>query len=674
MMLAAFTLFACAWQQPEAPANPGVATRHEVHFEGLSHFSARELLRAAIEEEADLVKNGFRRAEVDDMAFQMEMYALAQGYSIARVRWTSEVRDSVLHATFRVSEGPYCEIKKIVVDGAQHFPAEQLTKFFYPSDHTVRDAHPAFLAGRVNSAPGGIKGLYRAQGFRDVQVDAPEVEFNEERTEASIRCTLREGPRFLIRKIEYRGHTTFADGLLQDLGAELIDQAFFPRRAFELGKRIEDHYADLGYADADVKVETRADAETGRVEFLAQIEEGVRVRLGEVRVRGNQRTNESFLRNRIELRPGDWSNRSKREDSFRNLYRSGLFNRVQIELVGEGEQRDLEIEVEEGFHKEFIVEPGYGSYEKMRLLLGWRNKNIFGTGRILRTELRPSMKSLNALVGITDPWLFESNVELDAPVFYRRRQEPSFTREEAGLAFQFRYPVRRELSLLWGYRVTRSQVSSESAGLPPDILIGDTTLASVFAGPRYDTQNDYFNPTRGGQAWLQFEVGSDLVGSQVEYLRGEVKLSHHWPLNGNETRVFAAGYRTATILPTGETDEVPLQLRLFNGGENSVRSFTESRLGPVDSVGAPLGGEVFNTLNLELRQQLSGALWGGLFFDAGNVALSHTDWFEDLRTGYGIGFRYLLPVGALRVDWGYNPTARGDEDEHVVHLSVGMAF
>ena len=179
---------------------------------------------------------------------------------------------------------------------------------------------------------------------------------------------------------------------------------------------------------------------------------------------------------------------------------------------------------------------------------------------------------------------------------------------------------------------------------------------------------------RGGQAWIQFEVGADALGSQVEYLRGELKLSHHWPLNAEETRVFAAGYRTASIVPTGDTEEIPLQLRLFNGGENTVRSFTESRLGPRDAIGQPLGGEVFNTVNLELRQQLNGALWGGLFFDAGNVSLSTSEWFEDFRSGYGIGVRYLLPVGALRLDWAYNPTARGDEDQSVLHLSVGMAF
>lgn len=677
MILAFCALLSAAWQEPAEPQteSPVQAIReHKLHFEGLDALSERELTRSAVDEESDLVKNGFRRAEVDDMAFQMEMHALAMGYPIARVRWKTEVKDGVLHATFLVSEGPYCEIKEILVEGATHFPAEQLTKFFYPSDHTVNDEHPAYIASRVQAAPGGIKGFYRAQGYRDVEVDAPEVEFNDERTEAYVRCTLREGPRFVIRKVEFSGHTVVDDAALHEMAADLLEQPYFPRRAFELAKRMEDHYADLGYASAEAQVETSADPETGVVHFAARMHEGPRVRIGEIRVSGNERTLDSFLRNRLELRAGEWSNRTKREESFRNLYRTGLFNRVQVELVGEGEVRDIEVEVEEGYHKEFIVEPGYGSYEKLRLLLGWRNKNIFGTGRILRAEMRPTMKSFSALVGVTDPWLFESNVELDAPIFYRKRQEPSFTREEAGLAFQFRYPLRRELSLLWGYRITRSQVSSESAGLPPDILIGDTTLASVFAGPRYDNQNDYFNPTRGGQAWVQFEVGSDLLASQVEYLRGEIKLSHHWPLNQDETRVLAAGFRTATILPTGETEEIPLQLRLFNGGENSVRSFTESRLGPLDSTGAPLGGEVFNTVNLEFRQQLSGALWGGLFVDAGNVSLSRDAWFEDFRTGYGVGLRYLLPVGALRVDAGYNPTASGNEDQFVVHLSVGMAF
>ncbi|MFN9902394.1 MAG: hypothetical protein ACK55Z_27155 [bacterium] len=36
--------------------------------------------------------------------------------------------------------------------------------------------------------------------------------------------------------------------------------------------------------------------------------------------------------------------------------------------------------------------------------------------------------------------------------------------------------------------------------------------------------------------------------------------------------------------------------------------------------------------------------------------------------------RYLLPIGPLRLDWGWNPDARPDEDRWRAHFSVGMAF
>jgi outer membrane translocation and assembly module TamA len=44
------------------------------------------------------------------------------------------------------------------------------------------------------------------------------------------------------------------------------------------------------------------------------------------------------------------------------------------------------------------------------------------------------------------------------------------------------------------------------------------------------------------------------------------------------------------------------------------------------------------------------------------------------RSGYGAGLRYLLPIGPLRVDLGVNPNPLDDEDELVLHVSVGFPF
>ncbi len=654
-----------AWQQPESL---------ETHFEGLSALTARDLLRAAVDEQADLVRNGFRRAEVDDMAFRMESHARDQGFPFARVRWDYRIAGSVLHATFKVEEGPRTRLGEITLEGNLRFSQEELQPFLVPSATTRLEGRPLFLSSRVAAAPGAISSLYRGHGYLDVEVPAPQIEFREERSVADVHLVVHEGPCFRVAAIRFDGNQSLRQTDLETLTAGMVGKPFFPRQAFDLGQRVSAAYADRGYAGNRVVVERALDRNTGAVNLQVVIDEGPLVEIGEVRIVGELRTREDFILQRLALLPGARYDRRLEQKSFRQLYRTGLFRRVDLSLTGDGAVRDLQVELEEGMHKELTLEPGYGSYEKLRFKLGWRDKNLFGSGRVFRAEGSASMKSVGALVGVTDPWFLGSEIELDTPLFFRRRQEPSFNREEAGLAAQFRWRQSRRLSWLWGYRISRTRVNSESAGLPADILADDATLASVFAGPRYDTRNDYFNPTRGGFHSLQFEYGSSVLGGEVDYLRSELTLSHFQPLNQTASSALALGLRSQVVVPTGDTDEVPLQLRVFNGGENSVRAFRESRLGPVDALGEPLGGEVATSLSVEWRQRLRGALWSGLFLDYGNVALDASAPFEDFRPAVGAGLRYLVPVGALRLDFGLNPERRPGEDKWLIHLSVGMAF
>jgi outer membrane protein assembly factor BamA len=156
-------------------------------------------------------------------------------------------------------------------------------------------------------------------------------------------------------------------------------------------------------------------------------------------------------------------------------------------------------------------------------------------------------------------------------------------------------------------------------------------------------------------------------------------------------------YRTGLIIPGRDDFIVPIAERFFNGGENTVRSFKQSELGPKDEDGNPVGGLAYNVINIELRQRLIGNLTGSLFFDYGNVSPNRTreesgkppydsksdimsdtfdQYFKDFRPGVGFGLQYQLPVGPARVDFAFNPDRDSDRDEDffVFHFSVGMAF
>jgi outer membrane protein insertion porin family len=45
-----------------------------------------------------------------------------------------------------------------------------------------------------------------------------------------------------------------------------------------------------------------------------------------------------------------------------------------------------------------------------------------------------------------------------------------------------------------------------------------------------------------------------------------------------------------------------------------------------------------------------------------------------MRYGVGAGFRYKLPIGPMRADYGYNRDRHPDEDVGAFHLSFGFAF
>ncbi len=161
--------------------------------------------------------------------------------------------------------------------------------------------------------------------------------------------------------------------------------------------------------------------------------------------------------------------------------------------------------------------------------------------------------------------------------------------------------------------------------------------------------------------------------------------------------VLALRVRSGFLLPGPKEEGLPVAERFFNGGENSVRSFRESELGPRGLSGEPLGGYAATTLSAELRRRLYGKLSGSLFVDLGNVAPNRArseedrppyrqrreivrDTVRDLCGGFrpalGAGLQLLLPVGPVRLDVAVNPdrdAGRGEE-RAAVHLSVGMAF
>ena len=181
------------------------------------------------------------------------------------------------------------------------------------------------------------------------------------------------------------------------------------------------------------------------VVLAAEITKGPRVTISEIIIRGNDKTTKKFIRNRLRLKPGDRFKLERQQKSFSELYKTGLFSKVDLHLEKqEGTDRwPLVVEVTEVPAKEVYFEPGWGSYELLRLKAGFQEKNLFGTGRIFGLEAIGSFKAQSLVARLSDPWFLNTKIKADLTGFYSRREEPSFTRKDKGGTLFFTRTLNR---------------------------------------------------------------------------------------------------------------------------------------------------------------------------------------------------------------------------------------
>ncbi len=665
---------------------------YEIIFQGNTAIGEATLRREAAAELESFAKDGHRPADIDDAAYQMELAYRNSGYAFADVNYQIEKKDGVPVVTFLISEGPRVFIRDIILIGNQALDDKKIIEYFQPQNNGLFGrGELVFVRSRVDDAVDEIRRYYATRGYLDAVVKEPELDFSEDRSQVTLTIRIEEGVAYTIHRIDIGGDGF--EGAREDLDKirrEMIGKPFFRRQQLLLKTRILEICGNFGYPDAVVEIERRAGAEAGQVVLDANISSGPRVLIAAVEIRGNERTRPDFIRNRMQLKAGEYYNLALQKASFRDLYRTGIFSKVDFELekTEDPDQRVLVVTVAETLAKEVFFEPGWGSYEKLRLRVGFQEKNLFGTGRIFRTQATGSLKARGLSGGLTDLFFFNTDIKADLTGFYNYREEPSFTREDIGMGFSLTKNLTDNVLSTVGYMLRTTDITDVDDF--DELSEGNYNYASVKGQLTYDTRNDLFFPTTGQRLFGAAEQADEFLGSGINLTRLTGGLRLFFSLARGT--VLGARYTTGLIIPGRDEVTLPLSERFFNGGENTVRSFKESELGPKDPSGNPVGGYGFNVVNLELRQRLIGNLIGTVFLDYGNVApnrslpaddsrsdvISDTldDFFKDFRPGVGFGLQYLLPVGPARVDFAFNPDrrSRDDEDFFVMHFSIGTAF
>jgi translocation and assembly module TamA len=146
--------------------------------------------------------------------------------------------------------------------------------------------------------------------------------------------------------------------------------------------------------------------------------------------------------------------------------------------------------------------------------------------------------------------------------------------------------------------------------------------------------------------------------SNVDFLLLKSRFFYLRPL-GKKQSFFSE--TTIGAIYSDDFTKVPLSLRFFAGGDNSVRGFAYQSLSPQGE-----GGRYLLTQRLELERMLLEKHGIAVFYDVGN---SFNDWEKlQLAQSFGVGWRWRLPIGTLRLDLAFPLNQRNTPR---LHFSFG---
>lgn len=177
------------------------------------------------------------------------------------------------------------EVAALEFDGAKKFKRKELLEAL---SFGVGDPLDLY---EVRQGREAIERLYHEKGYAYAEITIDEEALKSQR----VVYNITENQRVRIRSIQVEGNTTYDD---RELRAQISSNTWFPifrkgdfdpEKAQRDAVTIQNYYRDRGFLDAEVAYETEyQDAARERLTLLFRVNEGVRYKIREIRVEGNQ--------------------------------------------------------------------------------------------------------------------------------------------------------------------------------------------------------------------------------------------------------------------------------------------------------------------------------------------------------------------------------------------------
>lgn len=610
----------------------------------------------------------------EDIQKVTELYR-KEGYYLAEVKHRVDPRPSgagsVLVLT--ISEGNKLYIREVKVDGLKEMKQGDMVDYmalrprnllsWFTGTGVLKDEY-------LERDSNAIAAYGLNQGFIDIQVSAPKVEYKPDGIYISFQVA--EGPRYKIGEVKFGGDLIDTEGRMLEvvqMDDQKKDNTFFSLSVMqEDTKRLTQFYGDYGYAFAEVDTKILKD-EGGEavltVGYLVNKKQKVYIRRAVVE--GNTKTRDNVILRELRLADGDPYDGAKLRRSTERLNRLRYFSAVDTELVPTGmeDEVDLKVKVKETNTGAIMGGIGYSTYYDIGLSASVMERNLFGRGYWAQLQGFFSWRRTSGVLSLTNPRFNDTELLIGNDLYYTHDYWDNFTKDTMGDSIRLAYPIGEFTSVGVGYRLERYELYDVQEWSSPSIrdYKGINWTSAINARITRDTTDSRDRPTEGTITRLWAEYGGGGLGGSDNFVKAMADWQGFYTVYPNHT--FHVRGRLGGVFQN-TSDVVPVFERFYVGGIDTIRGYSYTDLSPRDTrYHDQIGGDRMGVLNLEYVWTFQKDLGLALvpFLDAGfNTDSKQMDISDKIVYSTGLELRWRSPMGDLRIAYGI-PLVKDYDDE-----------
>jgi outer membrane protein insertion porin family len=438
---------------------------NRVVFEGNRRLKSEQLLN----EIESRPRGTFSRATVQsDVQRLYDVYRRTGRYEVEIVPKTIQQPSGRVDLVFEITEGKKAGVRSINFVGNSAFGRQRLLDVMTTAETGILSwikSNDVYDADRLNADQEAIRRLYLRYGYVDMRVLSARADFDQAANSFTITIEIEEGPQYRIGTVDIQSNIRDVDGATLRGALKTAPGAVYNVELVD--KSLEDvtlEVARRGYAFATVRPRGERDPSTLTVNLVYVVEEGPRVYVERINIRGNTRTQDRVIRREFDMAEGDAYNRVLVDRAERRLKNLGFFKNVRIatEPGSAADRVIVNVEVEDQPTGSFSVAGGYSTSDGFIAEASVEERNFLGRGQFVRLGGMLGQRSRGVNFSFTEPFLMDYRLSGGFDLFYRHTSKTSYQAFEStsyGGTLRLGIPITEQFAVQLRYSAISQRIS-----------------------------------------------------------------------------------------------------------------------------------------------------------------------------------------------------------------------